>query len=300
MMRIMKKTLFSLAVLAFLASCSVEDSKEYKELQSKTDSLEAAAVESSKELEEYSSMLNEIEANLDSVTKNETMVTELNKEGYATQKEKIDAMLKNIETYMVANKEKVDALEARSKANSGKNKSLSSMVAKLKSQLAEKENSINLLKGTIVGLTQQVDSLNQTVSEQKSAIAQRESEIASKDNDLMEKQKVLDAKDTELNTVYYVFGTKKELIASGVIVKEGNILKKIPKPSTKMEKSKFKSGNLKTLSELKLGITKTKDVISQHPTESYYFAAEGKEVVLKITDAAKFWSLSKYLIIVVD
>ncbi len=296
----MKKSLLSIAVLAMLASCSVEDSKEYKELQSKTDSLEAASAQTSKELEEYSTTLSEIEANLDSVTQGQNLVTELNKEGYATQKERIDAMLRNIDSYMAANKEKVESLEARSKANSGKNKSLTAMVQKLKTQLAEKEGSITMLKSTIVGLTQQVDSLNQTVTEQKSAITQRESEIAAKDNDLMEKQRTLDAKDTELNTVYYIFGTRKELITSGVIVKEGNILKKIPKPSDKLDKSKFKTGNLKTLSEINMGITKSKDVITQHPPDSYYFASEGKQLTLKITDAAKFWSLSKYLIVTVD
>lgn len=300
MMRIMKKYLLSIAVLAMLASCSVEDSQEYKDLQSKTDSLEAAASQNQQELDEYKDMLGEIEANLDSVTRNETMITELNKEGYATQKERIDAMLKNIETYMAANKEKVEALEAKSKANSGKNKSLASAVAKLKAQLAEKETAINALKQTIVGLTEQVDSLSKTVQEKDAAIAQRESEIASRDNALMEKQRSLDAKETELNTVYYIFGTRKELLTSGVIVKEGNILKKIPKPSAKMDRSKFKTANLKTLSEIKLGITKTKEVITQHPTDSYYFAAEGKEVTLKITDAAKFWSLSKYLIVSID
>jgi uncharacterized protein (DUF3084 family) len=253
-----------------------------------------------KELEEYSTMLSEIEANLDSVTQGQNLVTELNKEGYATQKDRIDAMLRNIDSYMAANKEKVSSLEARSTANAGKNKSLAAMVSKLKSQLAEKEASITMLKSTIIGLTQQVDSLNSTVNEQKSAIAQREGEITARDNDIMEKQRKLDAKDTELNTVYYIFGTRKELITSGVIVKEGNILKKIPKPSDNMDKSKFKTSNLKTLSEIKLGITKSKDVITQHPADSYYFAVENKEVTLKITDAAKFWSLSKYLIVTID
>ncbi len=296
----MKNSLLSIAVLAMLASCSVEDSKEYKELQSKNDSLEATSAQTSKELEEYSTMLSEIEANLDSVTQGQNLVTELNKEGYATQKDRIDAMLRNIDSYMAANKEKVSSLEARSTANAGKNKKLAAMVSKLKSQLAEKEASITMLKSTIIGLTQQVDSLNSTVNEQKSAIAQREGEIAARDNDIMEKQRKLDAKDTELNTVYYIFGTRKELITSGVIVKEGNILKKIPKPSDNMDKSKFKTSNLKTLSEIKLGITKSKDVITQHPADSYYFAVENKEVTLKITDAAKFWSLSKYLIVTID
>jgi len=296
----MKNSLLSIAVLAMLASCSVEDSKEYKELQSKNDSLEATSAQTSKELEEYSTMLSEIEANLDSVTQGQNLVTELNKEGYATQKDRIDAMLRNIDSYMAANKEKVSSLEARSTANAGKNKTLAATVSKLKSQLAEKEASITMLKSTIIGLTQQVDSLNSTVNEQKSAIAQREGEIAARDNDIMEKQRKLDAKDTELNTVYYIFGTRKELITSGVIVKEGNILKKIPKPSDNMDKSKFKTSNLKTLSEIKLGITKSKDVITQHPADSYYFAVENKEVSLKITDAAKFWSLSKYLIVTID
>lgn len=299
----MKKSILIYALAFFLFSCGgVENSQEYKDLQAKNDSLAAAAASDEKNLEEYTQMMNEIEANLDSVAKDQLAVAELNKEGYQNQKEKIDAMISAIDSYMETNNRKLAELERKSKKSSGKNKALQKMISTLKKTLADKEAEIVTMRSTIAGLETKVEELSATVTEKESVIAQKESELTAKDNDLVEKQKTIDAKESELSTGYYVYGTKKELVEMGLIKKEGGVLGmgKTAKISDRLDNSKFKKINTKTLSEIKLGIAKKKKLITTHPGDAYFFSSSGSEIVLKISDPAKFWSLSKYCIVEID
>jgi DNA repair exonuclease SbcCD ATPase subunit len=299
----MKNLALSICVAFGLFACgNVEESAEYKELQSKTDSLEAIVAKNEQELEEYTLLINEIEAGLDSVAKDQLAVAELNKEGYKSQKEKIDAMIAGIDRYMEANKKKMEALEKKLAGNSTKNAALEKIIANLKKDIEKKDTEIAALRSTIQGLEEKVGELTQTVAEKESQLAQKNAELSAREADLMEKQRTIDAKDTELNTAYYVVGTRKELRDAGIIKKEGGALGigKTVKLSEKLDNSKFKKVNIKTTGEFKIGIAKKKNLITPHPGDSYFFTTSGKEVTLKIQDAAKFWSLSKHCVIEID
>jgi len=296
----MKKLLFvGLAFIAF--SCgSVESSKEYKELQSKYDSVLAVSSGKSGENAEFTKMIEEIESNLDSVAKDQMVVSELNKEGYSNQKEKIDAMIAGINSYMEQNKSKMEALEKKAKKSGKANTGLQKMIATLKKQITEKEGQIVEMQATIQGLEVKVGELNQTVATKDQEIAIKNDELSKKENELVERQKTIESKETELTTGYFTFGTRKELADQGVIKREGNFLGKISKISEKLDNSKFKKINIKSLTEIKLGLIKKKKVISAHPENSYYFTTSGDEVFLKISDYSKFWSLTKYLVVEID
>jgi chromosome segregation ATPase len=296
----MKKLLFvGLAFVAFACS-SVENSKEYIELQSKYDSVLAVSSGKSGENAELTKMIEEIESNLDSVAKDQMVIGELNKEGYTTQKEKIDAMIAGINSYMEQNKSKMEALEKKAKKAGKANSALQKMIASLKKQITEKEGQIVEMQSTIQGLEVKVGELNQTVATKDQEIATKNDELSKKENELIERQKTIESKETELTTGYFTFGTKKELTEQGVIKREGNFLGKISKVSDKLDNSKFKKVNIKSLTEIKLGLIKKKKVVSAHPENSYYFTTSGNEVFLKISDYNKFWSLSKYLVVEID
>ena len=296
----MKKLLF-VGLSALMFACgSVENSSEYKELQAKYDSVLAVSNGKAGENADLTKMIEEIESNLDSVAKDQLVVNELNKEGYQNQKEKIDAMIAGINSYMEQNKAKMESLEKKA-AKAGKaNKTLQKMIASLKKTITEKEAQIVEMQSTIQGLEVKVGELNQTVATKDQEISAKNEELSKRETELVERQKTIDAKETELTTGYFTFGTRKELAESGVIKREGNFLGKVSKISEKLDNSKFKKINIKTLSEIKLGIVKKKTVISAHPENSYYFTTSGQEVFLKISDYNKFWSLSRYCVVEID
>jgi len=144
--------------------------------------------------------------------------------------------------------------------------------------------------------------LNQTVAVKDQEIAAKTEEISKKDNELVERQKTIDNKENELTTGYIAYGSKKELAEKGIIKKEGGVLGmgKVLKLSDRPDNSKFRKINIKTLSEIRLGMVKKKKMVSSHPDNSYYYTISGEEVFIKITDYNKFWSLTKYCVIEVD
>lgn len=287
--------------LIFTFSCgSVEDTKEYKELQAKYDSVVAVSSGKSNENQELSKIIEEIENNLDSVAKDQLVVGELNMEGYANVKEKIDAKIAGINAYMEQSKAKMEALEKKLKKSGKANEAMQKLVESLKKQISDKESQIAEMQNTIQGLEIQVGQLNQTVAAKDQEISTKNEELSKKERELMEKQKNLDAKETELTTGFYTFGTRKELVDAEIVKREGNFLGKVSKLNNKLDNSKFKKVNIKSLSEIRLGIVKKKKVISSHPENSYYFTTSGEEVFLKISDHTKFWSLTKYCVIEID
>lgn len=295
---------FLIAAMALLVfSCgNVENSKEYKELQAKYDSVVAVSSGKSGENAELTRIIEEIEANLDSVAKDQAMVNNLNKEGYANQKESIDAKIASISSYMEQNKTKMEALEKKAKKAGKANGALQKMIASLKKQISEKEAQIVEMQSTIQGLEVKVGELNQTVAAKDQEIASKNDEISKKDNELVERQKTIDNKESELTTAYVTFGTRKELAEQGIIKKEGGVLGmgKVVKLNERLDASKFRKVNTKSLNEIKLGIVKKKKVVSAHPENSFYFTTSGDEVFLKISDPAKFWSITKYCVVEVD
>jgi uncharacterized protein (DUF3084 family) len=251
---------------------------------------------------ELNSIISEIEANLDSVSKDQDMVSELNKEGYENQKEKIDAMISGINSYMEKNKAKMVALEKKVKKSGKANSALQKMVENLKKQILQKEEQLVAMQSTIQGLEVKVGELNQTVAVKDQEIAAKTEEITKKDNELVERQKTIDSKENELTTGYIAYGSKKELAEKGIIKKEGGVLGmgKVLKLSDRPDNTKFRKINIKTLSEIRLGMVKKKKMVSSHPDNSYYYTISGEEVFIKITDYNKFWSLTKYCVIEVD
>jgi len=296
----MKKFLFvGLTFFAF-ACGSVESSKEYKELQAKYDSVAAVSSGKSGENAELTKIMEEIESNLDSVAKDQMVVSELNKEGYSNQKEKIDAMIAGINSYMEQNKAKMESLEKKAKKAGKANGTLQKMISTLKKQISDKEVQIVEMQSTIKGLEVKVGELNQSVAAKDQEISTKNDELSKNERELIERQKTIEFKETELTTGYFTFGTRKELAEQGVIKREGNFLGKISKISEKLDNSKFKKVNIKSLTEIKLGLVKKKKVVSSHPENSYYFTTSGEEVFLKISDYSKFWSLTKYCVVEID
>lgn len=292
----MKKLLIVGALLASTWACTdVKETQEYRDLARANDSLATQVSSRDQQIEEFVNSVNEIENNLAAIDKNQLAITDLKKEGEVKQKDRINEIIKGIDAYVVENRQKLDRLENQLKKSRNKSASLTKLVAQLRQSIAEKEQQVNELLATITVLEGERDTLRSTVT-------RKDAEIAQKDTELASRQQAIDERETNLNTAYYKIGSRKELLTAGIIQKSGGVLGagRTYKLSPKMVTTDFTTVNIKNVAEIEMGNTDKKNVLSTHPSDSYYFVKTDGQVLLKIVDPQKFWSVSKYLVVEID
>ena len=188
-------------------------------------------------------------------------------------------------------REKLAALERRLKNSSGNSSQLQETIDGLKKQLEEQQATINQLTEElrkahieIQSLNTTVDSLNvanQTIAEQKEEAEVKSEQLAN-----------------ELNTCYYVIGSKSELKEHKII--ETGFLRKTKVMEKDYEIEYFTKGDKRTLAEIPLYSKKAK-IYTKHPADSYEIVtADDNTKTIVITNPTKFWELSNSLVVQID
>ncbi len=192
---------------------------------------------------------------------------------------------------------KVESATELLKQSRGRVSTLNKSNAKLKAQITQYEETIASLESLverqrteIATLTQAVDSLNLV-----NVAVTGERDLA---RDTVQQLR------RDVNTVYYVVGTKKDLMQRGLVVEEGSKFlffgKKALVPARKLDPSMFTAIDKWNNTEIALHANKYR-VVSRHDA-SLLEAPRGTDGKLvgnvKITEPGQFWTSSKYLIIV--
>ena len=107
-----------------------------------------------------------------------------------------------------------------------------------------------------------------------------------------QKTETINTQDKQLNTAWFVFGTKKELKEQRII-EDGRVLQ------ANFNKNYFTKIDIRIDKEIKL-YSKSAKLLTMHPSSSYTLAKDAKDqYVLRITNPQIFWSTSKYLVVLV-
>ena len=228
-------------------------------------------------------ILNEIEENLSMITEKESAINlsrNNDPELQIDQKDRIIEEIQTINSLMEENKNKLANLRSRMKKADMKIGELEKMIDNLLAKINNQDSVISSLRDELSKYDIAMDELTATLNETMA---------------------VVEEKEAELNTAYYVSGSTKELKEQGIITKEGGFIGigKIIKLREDFNKDYF----------TKLDITKTKEIIlggkdiqllTTHPKSSYSLTGEKVKEKLVITNPDDFWSISKYLVVVVD
>lgn len=288
----MKKLFFIYsASLAFiLSSCGGGEAK-LKEMQAKLDSLEQINSGNTENINGYIAEMNSIYDRLDEIKRNEGIISDNSVEGEADltddKREKIQESINTIQQLMDENKAKIDALNKKLKNSKKENKQLEELIANLNNQIMEKDKEIAALKDQLATLNIQVEEL----TKEKDSLTQ-----VTNDN-----QVVIENQDKELNTVFYCMGTFKELTSNKVLDKGGAFnAKSGSKLSADVNIDYFTKTDKRKINEIPLGAKKV-TLKTSHPSSSYTLVKEGtKYTKLTINDATKFWSNSKYCVLMLE
>ena len=207
------------------------------------------------------------------------------------KKEEVKANIIAIQQALESRRLKLEALEARLKKSSAYSKSMKKTVESLKAQIESQEGTIaglqeELRKANIQieGLNTQVDSLSRVSASERSQKQLAQEEAVRLAN--------------ELNTCFYVVGSKKELKDNKII--ESGFLRKTKIMESDSEKSYFTKADKRSLSAVPLHSKKAK-VLSKHPAESYTIETDAQGMkTLKIVNGTRFWEMSNFLIVQID
>lgn len=188
-------------------------------------------------------------------------------------------------------RQRLEELEKKLANSSHNNSILKKSIETLKAQIAEQETTISQLRDQLAQaniqidiLTQSVDSLNTTVAdvkEQKEAVEKKNEDLTN-----------------EMNTVYYIVGSTKELKDAGVM-KNGGFLRGAKINPSEFSGDTFIKADKRELRSINLYSKKAK-VLTSQPQDSYEIQDINGQKVLVIKDAKRFWNQSPYLVVKTD
>ena len=279
----MKTPVIILATLFALASCNntnVEDVKKIKDLAKEDSTRATQALQKDSLITGYLNDLNEIQENLDKIKHREKIMTMKPSEMNPDDKQSVVAEVKELDEWIVANDKKMNSLQARLKKMDTKNNKLEELVAHLTQEIAQKDEEIADLQAK---LSKANDSIKTVTSHFNDSLV------------VIQKQR---AQMVEMNTVYYITGTLKELQDKGVVTKEGGFIGmgRVAQLNSSVNNSLFVKANLVTLKGISLH-GKFRRFITIHPDNAYTVFAKNASDSITITMPSTFWSESRYLAI---
>ena len=289
----MKKLVLALSVIALIvSSCGKKELEEKIITQQKLqDSIQAVLQAKDSEIESLFQELNAIEESLSEVTSKYGTVSKLKdntKEVSKDTRQRITTQIQDINEILSANKQKLANLNSKVKKEDGKNKELNSFIEKLQTRLTEQEAQIQALTAELQEKKIVIENLNKNIDN------------LSKQNQVKDQQ-ILQI-EAEKNSAYYIIGTKKELLADGIINSTGGFLGigKKTKVDSDSDLSKYTKIDIRKVNEIPLTEAKIK-ILTTHPSTSYEFKGDVKKPSsIEIKNAQQFWGKSRFLVILLD
>ena len=279
--------------LMCIASCSTKKEKEQeaKDLSAATiDSLRQALTQSQNESSDMIETLSQIQDGFDQINEAEGIVNVENRQGEGGNKQRILDNMALIQNKLKLNRELIANLQQQlrtsNQSDSRTKAKLEEMVANFNKQLEDKNREIEELRSQLEARDIKIAEQGEQISSLNSSV----NDLAQKNE---EKSRTVAAQDKELNTAYYVFGTKRELREQRIL-KRGDVLK-----SNDFNKDYFTRIDLRVTKTIKL-YSKSAKLMTNHPAGSYTLDKDAQgQYTLRIINPQSFWSVSKYLVITV-
>lgn len=200
--------------------------------------------------------------------------------------------------------ERLNEAESRLVASRKRVAMLDTGNAALKTQLAAYDSTMTSFKAIIDNQKAQVLDLTAQINALKAQNVQLQAQNVALTTDKTNLTDERDRLTTESNTVYYVIGTKDDLLKRKIIVQTGGMLGigKVQVPAVDLNAADFTS----------IDKTKTASIPLPNPAKAYRIVTRQDVVALetqpdgkgrirdaiKIKDPTSFWAASKYLIVI--
>jgi len=288
----MKKTrniYIVMMVLFVTLGCNQKEKQEIARLNQENQTLTIQSHQKDSAVNEIFQSLNTIESNLAEIKAKESVISVKSSgkdEVTPEVRSRINDDIKVINDLMSKNKKEIARLNRLLKQSNLKSEEVEKKMAELTQQLGTRDSLIASLKTDLSKMNFSMTALNASLDTMKSEEMQLKSTVSDRTK--------------TINTAYFVAGTKKQLIAENVISKEGGFvgIGRSSKLKSDFNENKFQKIDIRQLNEIPVNSKKI-EIVTTHPKSSYQVEknADGKVDKIKITDPDKFWSASKYLVV---
>ena len=282
----MKKLMFIVLGAFTLAACQQEKPKVDLSAAHQRDSLQQIVSQKNGEIDDMMSTLNDIQEGFREINEAENRVN-LEKQGTegSTNEEHIRENIQFIQSAMKQNRQLINKLRLQLRESTFNSGQLKRTISNLMAQLDEKDQQLQQLRAEL-----DAKDIHITVLDEN--IANLNTNVNNLTDESTQKSQTISQQDKQLNTAWFVFGTKDELKEQHIF--EGNRVL-----SGSFNKDYFTKIDIRIDKEIKL-YSKSAKILTAHPSNSYTLQPDIKDqYVLRITNPPLFWSTSKYLVILV-
>lgn len=277
-----KLTILSVLALAFaFTSCDFE-TQAFKDMRAQRDSIQALQQTQLDELLGYMDIVQDVDSSFEAIRESQNMLSMVSyEEGKQGVKQRVQENIYMISNLLAENNAKIAELEEKLNESDLKNTKFQKTINRLKKDLKAKNAEIAKLYKDLESKNFKIDSLlveNQIVGQRAAELtALSEAQLAQ-----------LNAQDVALHTAYFFMGTRKELRANDINVKDKD---------SGYCTSLFTPIDVRTFDRLATD-SKSAKILTKHPEGSYELTrGEDKKYTLVIKNPTDFWNASKYLII---
>lgn len=281
----MKKLLFVAMCLFALVACKQEKPAPVVPDGGSNDSLENIIEQKENEINDLMSTLTEIQDGFREINEAENRVSVAKSGERADKAQQIREDMQFIADRMAKNRELLKKLQGQMKEGTLKSEKLQKTIESLLQQMEQKDAELQELRASL-------DAKEIHIGELDEQIADLNDNVSNLRTESEQKTETINTQDRQLNTAWYVFGTKKELREQGIL-QDGQVLR------GNFNKNYFTKIDIRNEKEIKL-YSKSAKLLTMHPSSSYTLAQDAsKQYTLRITNPQIFWSTSKYLVILV-
>lgn len=289
-MNTFKYTLLAVAALSIaMMSCTSEETQnEIERLSQENEKLQTELTNKDSTLSAFEESFSVVQRNLALISDREISIQMKSGELQMSEDAR-DAVTKDIQAInnlLDQNKKTISSLNRKLSNYGAEMSGFEKLIGQLEEDIKTKEEQINFMKENLTAANFTIEILNEMLDS-----AEFRNEIQTN---------MLELTVGDLYTAHYAVGAYKELERNGVLVKDGSILGIAGSKQLRKDFNKEYFEKIDALEMRSIPLNSNKaEVITNHPTNSY--SIEGEESkVLTISDVDRFWSSSKYLVVVTD
>lgn len=277
-------SIFALILLFVGCGQKIDNSKELAFAQQR-DSLENIIQQKDNEINDIMGTMNDIEAGFRAINEAEQRVSVARQVEGASSTDRIRENMQYIQQSMQQNRELINKLRNQLRQGSVHSDQLRRMVDNLTRQMEEKDAQIRQLQAELQAKDMQIGELTEKVEDLSNSVSTLREETT-------QKSQTISTQDKQLNTAWFVYGTKSELKEQHII-QDGKVLQ------SNFNREYFTKIDIRVDKEIRL-YSRSAKLLTSHPASSYTLDQDAqKQYVLRIQDPQLFWSTSKYLVVLV-